>query len=111
MSVLKKYPLGLCAVLGVIFFLAIYPLSVSPYTGAYYVLLFNAMSIIGFVFVLYYALTKSLTKNKITKLIWVLSILCLPHIPLSLLSYGSWVCLGMTIIINLTLLWSKSNVI
>lgn len=111
MSDLKKYQFGICAVLSVILFLCIYPLSVSPYTGAYYVLVFNAISIIGFAFVLYCALTKSFTKNKITTLIWVLTILSLPHLPLALLSYGSWVCLSMTIIIILTLLWRKSRVV
>lgn len=110
MSIFKKYQFWICAVFAVVFFAVIYPLSVSPYTAAYYVLVFNAISIIGFAAVLYCTLTKSFTKEKITRLIWTIAISSLPHLLFALLSYGSWVCLGGAIITILALLWGKGKV-
>ena len=110
MEALKKYQFWVSVILSVIFFAVIYPLSVSPYTGAYYVLVFNGISIICFASVLYHTLTKSFTKNKIKKLISLIIISSLPHLIFVLLSYGSWVCLGVAIIITLILMWYKNKI-
>ena len=48
--------------------------------------------------VLYRLLTKSFTQSNIVKLIWLVSLSALPHLLFSLLTYGSWVCLGGSII-------------
>lgn len=110
MSILKKYQFWLCTVFTVAFFAGIYPLSVSHYTAAYYVLVFNAISIVGFAVALYYALTKSFTRARISRLLAAVSISALPHILFSVLSYGSWVCLGSAIIVVLALLWGKTKI-
>lgn len=104
MNTIKKYQFWICAIFSVFFFVAIYPLSVDPYTGAYYVLVFNAISITVLASVLYCALMKSFTKKRISKLIWILAISSLPHILFLILSYGSWICLGCSIIIIIALL-------
>ncbi|MEG2608973.1 MAG: hypothetical protein RR964_09930 [Lachnospiraceae bacterium] len=110
MNIIKKYQFWVSVIFAVVFFIAIYPLSVSPYTAAYYVLVFNAISIIGFAVALYYALTKSFTRAKITQLLWAVSISALPHLLFALLSYGSWVCLGGAIIVILLLLLKNRKV-
>lgn len=102
---IKKYQFWLCAILAVISFLAMYPLSATPM--AYYVLGFVALSIIGFAVVLYYTLTKSFTQTNVIKLIWVIVITALPHIVFSLLTYGSWVCLGISVVVIILLLLNK----
>ncbi len=101
MNILKKYQFWLSVIFTVIMFIAIYPLSST--SMAYYILGFVALSIVGFGAVLYYALTKSFTRTNVTKLIWFTGITALPHILFSLLTYGSWVCLGISVVIIILL--------
>ncbi len=107
MNILKKQAFWLCTLFSIIFFAVIYPLSVSSYTNAYYVLIFNALSIIGFACVLYRLLTQSFTESTASKLIVLLVILSLPHTVFCLLSYGSWVCLAVAVILIFLLFRQK----
>ncbi|MGL5675203.1 MAG: hypothetical protein ACRDDX_02205 [Cellulosilyticaceae bacterium] len=104
---IKKYPFWLCTILAMISFVAIYPLSATPM--AYYVLGFVALSIIGFAAVLYYTLTKSFTQTNVPRFICFIVITALPHIVFSLLTYGSWVCLGISVLVIILLLLNKKK--
>ena len=103
----KKYQFWLSVILTILFFVAIYPLSAT--SMAYYVLVLVALSIIGFGCTFYYTITKSFTQTNVIKFICFIVITALPHILFSLITYGSWICLGMSVIIVILLLLNKSK--
>ncbi|MEG1932477.1 MAG: hypothetical protein RR075_05150, partial [Pygmaiobacter sp.] len=102
MDVFKKPAFGISAMLAILFFVAIYPLSATQM--APYVLIFVAISVVEFAVVLYRALTKSFTQTNATRWIWIVSISALPHLLFSLLTYGSWICFGIAFLISVTLM-------
>ena len=109
MSIFKKSAFWISMIFAIIFFVAIYPLSATPM--APYVLIFVAISVIGFAAVLYRALSKSFTPSNATRLIWVVLVSALPHLLFSLLTYGSWICLAGAVIIIVILLKNKKKIV
>lgn len=69
----------------------------------------STISILGFATVIFRMLSRSFTKQNATTLIWIVSISALPHLILSLLNYGSWICLGGALIIVTTLLVNRKK--
>lgn len=109
MHISKKSAFGISALFAIICFVAIYPLSANQM--AQYILIFVAISILGFSTVLFRILTKSFTKQNTTILIWIVFISALPHLLFSLLNYGSWICLGGALVIVTALLISRKKFI
>lgn len=105
---MKKSALIISIIFAVVIFIAIYPLSATQM--APYVLIFVAISIIAFSVVLYRILSKSFTKSNATNLLWIVAVSSLPHLLLSLLNYGSWICLGVAIIIIIALFIVKKRI-
>lgn len=95
---LKNYRFWLCFLFCIAFFSAIYPFSVSTYTNAYYALIFNGITAIVIAFTLYKIWNKGLNKKNINSYILMNIISMFPHFILALLSYGSWVCIGISIL-------------
>ena len=107
MSIFKKSAFWISSLFAIICFMAIYPLSATQM--APYVLIFVAISILGFATVLFRILSKSFTKQNATILIWIVSISALPHLIFSLLIYGSWICLGGAFVIVTGLLINRKK--
>lgn len=107
MNVIKSYPFVVSFVFAIICFIALFPISATPM--AYYVLVFVAISVFGFSSVLYRCITKSFTESNLEGLVWFVGISAIPHMLFSLLVYGSWVCLGGSIIIVIGLLLNKNK--
>ncbi|OON92727.1 MAG: hypothetical protein ATN32_01930 [Candidatus Epulonipiscium fishelsonii] len=107
MDFIKKYPLGISVIFALTFFAVLYPLSATSI--AYYALVFVAFSIIVFAAILYFTITKSFTQNNCIKLILLLVISALPHIILCLIIYGSWVCLGVTLVLLILLVLNRKK--
>ncbi len=109
MNIFKKSAFWISALFAIICFVAIYPLSATQM--APYILMFVAISILGFATVLFRILSRSFTKQNATTLIWIVSISALPHLLFSLLNYGSWICLGGAVVIVIALLIKRKKFI
>lgn len=105
MNIFRKSAFWMSAIFALILFVAIYPLSAAQM--APYVLIFIAISVMGFATVLYRTLSKSFTQSNATRLIWIVLVSALPHLLFSLLTYGSWICLGGALIIIVALLMNR----
>lgn len=107
MNIIRNKQLGICMIFSIISFALLYPITSTPM--AYYILGFVAISILGFAIVLYRFLTKSFTQHNIENISWFLAISALPHVLFSLITYGSWVCLGISIFMIIMLLLNKKS--
>ncbi len=67
-----------------------------------YMHVFNAITIIVWCSVLYITLTKGWSKNEYRKYIIILIVSAIPHTIGLLLSYGSMICLSISIILTIT---------
>lgn len=107
MNVLKRYQFWITIIFGGVLFTGLYPISVSLYTNAWYVLIFNLISTVLFSTILYKTLIKSWKESEYGTYISLLVISSLPHLVLSFLSYGSWACLALGILMILILMILK----
>lgn len=103
----KKVAVLIIALVGVILFFALIPISVDIYTGAYYVLLFNLISIISFALSIYCIAAKNFKTETLNDLMAFVIGSAIPHLLFAVLSYGSWVCLGISVVIVTVLIYLR----
>ena len=93
----------------IVLFMLLYPISTDIYIPKI-PLVFNAISVIVFGLVLYHSLSKQLNGENIQSLMLYIFISALPHVLYSVMSYGSWVCLGISVILLFILYRKKKNI-
>ena len=89
-------------------FALLYPISTDIYIPKT-PLVFNAISVIVFGLFLYYSLSAQIKGENINKLMLYVFVSALPHVIYTVMSFGSWVCLGISVIL-LIILYRKKKI-